>query len=189
MTTIKIWKRDRADRLQRTRILDLCQASDVSPYTGKTHQFVYIDAPDWVNMVPLTADNKVVLIRQYRHGSQAVTLEIPGGMVDPGEEPSRAAVRECQEETGYRAETVHSLGRLNPNPAVFSNRLHTFVGCVTPGSAVRHVSETERTEVERVAIDDLRELLLNGVIDHTLVCATLWRFLDEWQRNGQCWSR
>lgn len=182
---IKNWDRKKSDRLQRTRILELFQASDVSPYSGKIHDFVYIGAPDWVNMVPVTPEDEVVLIRQYRHGSQCVTLEIPGGMVDPGEQPSRAAARECQEETGFAAGSVHSLGKLNPNPALFNNSLHTFCGRVSPGGITSHVSETERTSVELVPVEGIRSLLLDGTIDHSLVCATLWRFLDRWQHDGE----
>ena len=186
---IKTWQRKKTYRLQRTRILDLFQASDQSPYSGKTHDFVYIDAPDWVNMVPITSEDEVVLIRQYRHGSQCVTLEIPGGMVDPGEEPLRAAARECQEETGFAAGSVHSLGRLNPNPALFNNSLHTFYGRVSPGGFSSHASETEHTGVELVPIEGIRSLLLDGTIDHSLVCATLWRFLDRWQDDGGLLSK
>lgn len=186
---IKTWNRQKSELLQSTRILDLFQASDVSPYSGKTHDFVYVDSPDWVNMVPLTSADEVVLIRQYRHGSQAVTLEIPGGMVDPGEDPARAAIRECHEETGFMGESVSSLGKLNPNPALFNNCLHTFYGRVNPGGESSHVSETERTLVELVPVEEVRSLLLDGTIDHTLVCATLWRFLDWWQREGASLSR
>ncbi len=181
---VKPWKRRRIELLQNTRILDLFEVTDVSPYSQKEHSFVYIDSARWVNMVPVTEQGDVVMIRQYRHGSQDVTLEIPGGMVDDGEEPSRAAVRECHEETGYRAESVSSLGELNPNPALFNNCLHTFFGFVSEGGARVHVSETERTAVELVPIGDLKPLLLDGSIDHALVCATLWRFLDRWQEGG-----
>ncbi|MEM9255306.1 MAG: NUDIX hydrolase [Pseudomonadota bacterium] len=184
MIMVKLWTRKQAECLERTRILDLVQASDISPYTGKTHDFVYIDTPDWVNMVPVTAQGEIVFIRQYRHGSQSVTLEIPGGMVDPDEEPSRAAVRECLEETGFTAESVNSLGKLNPNPAIFKNGLHTFYGLVLPGEKTSHYSETEHTEVEILSIDHVRARLLDGTIDHALVCATLWRFLDVLRDNG-----
>ena len=98
---IKSWKRKQSRLLQKTRILDFCEATDISPYTEKEHCFVFIDSLKWVNLVPITEQHEIVMIRQYRHGSQRVTLEIPGGMVDAGEEPRKAAVRECQEETGY----------------------------------------------------------------------------------------
>ena len=180
---IKTWSRESTECLQRTRIFDLYSATEVSPYSGKEHDFVYIDTPDWVNLVPITAEEEIVLIRQYRHGSQSITLEIPGGMIDPGEEPGRAAARECLEETGYSAGEVHSLGKLNPNPAVFNNTLHTFYSRVSPGGWTNHVSETERTGVELVSIAEVRPLLMDGTIDHALVCATLWRFLEVWQRD------
>jgi ADP-ribose diphosphatase len=184
---IKPWQRDKIELLQRTRILDLCEATDVSPYTDKAHKFVAIDCPSWVNMVPITDNDEVVMIRQYRHGSRSVTLEIPGGMVDVGEEPALAAMRECQEETGYVATTLHSLGELNPNPALFDNSLHTFFGRVAEGSPIDHDSETEKTAVELIPIERLKTLLLDGTIDHALVCATLWRFLDG-LREGHAWS-
>jgi ADP-ribose pyrophosphatase len=176
---IKTWKRNKHQLLQKTRILDVCEATDVSPYTDKVHDFVFIDCPGWVNLVPVTEQDEIVMIRQYRHGSQRVTLEIPGGMVDAGEEPITAAARECHEETGYAPHTVHSLGELNPNPALFNNTLHTFYARVSQAKATAHVSETEKTEVALIPIHRLKALLLDGSIDHALVCATLWRFLDQ----------
>ena len=181
---IKIWQRNHSQILQTTRIFDLLEATDESPYTDKEHHFFLIDCAAWVNMVPITKRDEIVLIRQFRHGSQSVTLEIPGGMIDAGEEPSHAAMRECHEETGYLANIVHSLGELNPNPALFSNRLHTFYGRVSEGTTITHASETERTEVELIPIERVKNRLLDGTIDHALVCATLWRFLDVWQKEG-----
>lgn len=180
---IKMWRRKEIQLLQKTRILDFCEATDVSPYTGKEHPFVLVDSLDWVNLVPITEQNEIVMIRQYRHGSQRVTLEIPGGMVDPGEEPWKAAARECHEETGYVVKKPHTLGELNPNHALFNNSLHTFYGRVAQYRPEDHLSETEKTEVELIAIDRLKPLLLDSTIDHALVCATLWRFLDSWQQG------
>ena len=74
------------------------------------------------------------MVRQYRHGANRITLETPGGLVDPGETPAEAAAREMLEETGYQAREIISLGGINPNPAIFSNRLHAF-----PYRAERHV--------------------------------------------------
>ena len=77
----------------------------------------------------------------------------------------------------------HGLGELNPNPALFNNSLHTFYGHVTEYRPKVHDSETEKTEVELIKIDHLKTFLLDGTIDHALVCATLWRFLDRWQQE------
>ena len=98
-----------------------------SPRTGALHPFYGIVADAWVNVVALTAAGEVVMVRQWRHGSREVTLEIPGGIVDPGESPEQAAVRELLEETGFGGGTPVALGSVNPNPALFGNRVHTFL--------------------------------------------------------------
>lgn len=144
-----------------------------SPRTGSEHEFYGIEATDWVNVLPLTETGEVVMIRQFRHGADAESLETPGGMVDPGESPETAAARELLEETGYRAGELVALGGVNPNPALFGNRLHAYVarGC-------RRVAEiandhTEETAVELVTLPDLRRLVSEGVVDHALVVAVL----------------
>ena len=83
---------------------------------GVERDFVVMDTPSWVNVVPVTAEGRVVLIRQYRHGIRDVTIEMPGGMIDPGESPEAAARRELQEETGYTAESLRFLARVLPIP-------------------------------------------------------------------------
>jgi 8-oxo-dGTP pyrophosphatase MutT (NUDIX family) len=180
---IKKWSRLQDKVLSETRILTLMEVLDRSPYTAKEHTFCAIDCPDWVNLVPVTEQREIVMIRQYRHGSQQVTLEIPGGMIDAGEMPAAAAKRECQEETGHIVDHIVSLGVLNPNPALFGNRLHTFYGHVVDVDDKTHLSDTEKTEVELVDISRIRGYLMDGTIDHALVCATLWCFLDQWEKR------
>lgn len=144
---------------------------------GQERAFYCIASVDWAQIVPVTADGEVVLVRQYRHGSRRVTIEIPGGLIDPGEDPATAALRECLEETGYRARAALPLGVVCPNPALFGNRLHAFFAVdVEPERAVQNTG-TEITEVVLVPVADLEELLLAGEIDHALVAGTLWRYL------------
>ncbi|MBT3644106.1 MAG: NUDIX hydrolase, partial [Gammaproteobacteria bacterium] len=123
------------------------EVTAISPKTSNAHDFFVLDTVDWVNVLPITADQEVVFVRQYRHGSDALSLEIPGGMVDPGEAPIVSAARECLEESGFRASHLTSLGVLNPNPAVFNNQLHTFVAenVVIEGDIQN--TATEQTEV------------------------------------------
>lgn len=144
-----------------------------SPRNGLLHDFYGIECADWVNVIPFTPEGDVVLVRQYRHGADRVTLEVPGGIVDPGEAPAAAAARELLEETGYRAEEILPLGGVNPNPALFGNRLHAFVA-----RGARRVAEiandhSEETFVTLVPARELRRLVLDGGIDHALVVASL----------------
>ncbi|MCH1557252.1 MAG: NUDIX hydrolase [Pseudomonadales bacterium] len=174
---IKPWRRTHTKILADLRILKVQEVTAVSPKTGQEHGFFVLDTVDWVNVLPITDNDEVVFVRQYRHGSDALSLEIPGGMVDPGEVPDIAAARECLEESGFLAEGLTSLGVLNPNPAVFNNRLHTFVAQgVRPSAAIQN-TPTEQTEVVLIPVAELSDMLLDGRIDHALVAATLWRYL------------
>ena len=84
----------------------------ISPRTGKEHDFFVLDSVNWVNVIAVTPDQQLVMVEQYRHGSNTVELEIPGGMMDPGEtDPVATAVRELREETGYEGENARLLGK------------------------------------------------------------------------------
>jgi len=174
---IRPWTRVVTKVLNDLRIMKVQEVTAISPKTGNAHGFFVLDTVDWVNVLPITADQEVAFVRQYRHGSDAISLEIPGGMVDPGEAPIVSAARECLEESGFRASHLTSLGVLNPNPAVFNNQLHTFVAenVVIEGDIQN--TATEQTEVVLVPRAELASYLLDGRIDHALVAATLWRYL------------
>ena len=121
------WRRTRSETVADCRVFRVRRDLSVCPRTGREHDFYVLTAGDWSNVIPLTADNEVVMIEQYQHGSEDVTLEIPGGMVDLEESPHHAAVRETLEETGYVAREVIALGCVRPNPAIHDNWLHTFL--------------------------------------------------------------
>ena len=147
-----------------------------SPLTGRAHPFYRIGSPDWVNVVALTPEDDLVLVRQFRQGSRIVTLEIPGGLIDPGESPEQAGARELLEETGFRAGRIESLGTLSPNPALFDNRVHMQVAldCVQVDE-IRNES-TEHTTVELLPVERLREVVQAIGIDHALAVAALYAF-------------
>ncbi len=152
----------------------------VSPRTHESGAFYTLQSNPWVNVIPLTRDGQVVMIRQYRHGSRKVTLEIPGGIVDEAD-PKDAAVRELFEETGYRGQRVSLLGYTNPNPAIFDNLCYTYLveDAAPAGNAALEADED--IEVELVPLSSVASLIRDGTIDHALVIVAFHFFF---QHNG-----
>jgi ADP-ribose pyrophosphatase len=183
MSEVRDWEEYERERILDCGIFSVERSRARSPEDGSEHDFYRIVSVEWAQVVPVTAGGCIVMIRQYRHGAERITLEIPGGLVDPGETPAAAAQRECLEETGFRAHSVRPLGTLNPNPALFGNRLHAFLA-----EGVERVGEvqntgSEHTSVELVPVLEVERLLIEGKIDHALVAGTLWRFLREWRKG------
>jgi 8-oxo-dGTP pyrophosphatase MutT (NUDIX family) len=143
------------------------------------HDFYVIESRDWINIIPITADHQVVMVRQYRHGSREVTLEIPGGLVDSGDTPETAAARELLEETGYQAAEYVKIGATNPNPAIFNNRCYTFLARNVARVRDPMPDQTEDIEVVLIPLSDIPELIRKGEIDHAIVIAAFcWYFLQ-----------
>lgn len=143
-----------------------------SPRTGEEHEFFIIEGGDWVNVVPVTPNQEVILIEQYRHGSKQVELEIPGGFVDPRDaSPIAAAERELAEETGYRGTKSTLLATIRPNPAIQENNLHIVL---IEGAARAEDVQFDAAEDIHVVPMPLREidhLIAHGKIAHSLVIA------------------
>jgi len=164
------WERRSRRRILETRIFAIDHHRLVSPRTGNEHDIWVVDAVDWCNIIPLTDDDQVVMVRQRRHGTGEVTLEVPGGMVDP-EDPSplEAARREMLEETGYAADDVVSLGAISPNPAFITNRCHSFLARGVRKVAAPRLEGGEDIEVVTVPLASIPERITSGEITHALV--------------------
>lgn len=144
------------------------------PHDGTVHPRVVIDAPDWVNVLALTPRNEAILVRQYRVGISANTLELPGGMVDAGETPEHAASRELEEETGYRAGKLVALGFVHPNPALQSNRIFTFLALGCEAVTEQHLDAGEDIVVELHSRHTLPRLVREGQVTHALAVSALY---------------
>jgi ADP-ribose pyrophosphatase len=173
-----------------SRILHTCRVFTLkkegyrSPRTGKEHGFYLLDSTDWVNVIPLTADGNILLVKQYRFGTGDFSLEIPGGMIEEGDSPEGAAARELLEETGYAGEKPVLLGIVHPNPAILTNRCHTFlIGNVTFQSPPLQDS-TEDIEVESVPLAQIPRLIREGKITHALVIAAFYWYFSKTGGEG-----
>ncbi len=172
---IKPWQRLDSETVYSCRIFSLQKNRSRSPRTGKTHDFFVLDSREWVNIIPVTPNEEVVLIRQYRHGTDDITLEIPGGMVDQEDvSPLHAARREMQEETGYDSDDIIPLGAIHPNPAIQANLCHSFLARNVEKISEPHFDTTEETEVILVPVGELPELVRQERITHALVVVAFY---------------
>jgi ADP-ribose pyrophosphatase len=116
-------------------VFDVVRRRARSPRDGAVHEFHVLELPDSVIMVPLTADGRVLMVQQFRHGVQRVTLEFPAGFLEPGEDPVQGAVRELEEETGYRAAEAVRVAVMDPDSAKQCAPAHVVVarGCTPTG--------------------------------------------------------
>lgn len=147
----------------------------------RTRDYYIVDAVDWVNVIPVTPDEQVVLIELHRHGIDEPSLEIPGGMIDPEDpSPMAAAQREMLEETGFESDSLLPLGVVHPNPAIQSNRCYTFLAPNAQPTGQPSPDEGEDITVVEYPLRAIPELLKQGKITHSLVIAAfLWFYLGD----------
>lgn len=153
----------------RCRVFTVRQDESRSRRSGETHDFHVLETSDWVNVIPVTQDSQVVMVRQYRHGIAALTLEVPAGMIDPEDpSPAVAAARELREETGYAAGEVVPLGVVHPNPALMNNRCHVYAAFGVEKVAEQSLDITEDLTVETVPLMEIPNLIRDGTISNAL---------------------
>lgn len=144
---------------------------EVNTGDQQTKPMFRIDCMDWANVLAITSDQKAILIRQPRPGAMSDILETPGGMLDPEErDPTIAAQRELEEETGFTSQRILALGSFNPNPAIMTNRIHYFLalGCYPNPNRIHFPDPEEQIKLEIVDAKSLNQLVRTGRINHAL---------------------
>lgn len=154
-----VWPLERSEQVGDYRHFRVRRDWCRSPGAADPHDFYVLDMPDWVQVVAVTTDDRLVLVEQFRPGSRRVTLEFPAGLVDPGEDAVAAGVRELEEETGYRGGEAVVIGDLDPNPALQNNRLYVVLieGCRATGE--RDPDPAEEIRVREASLDDVASLI------------------------------
>lgn len=180
---IEPWKKISANKLGEFHVFSLHSHRKLSPRTGKEHDFFVIDSVNWVNVIAITPANELVLVEQYRHGSNTVELEIPGGMMDAEDlSPVETGVRELREETGYQGGNAVLIGKIFPNPAIMSNTCFTVL---VENCELKHSVELDSGEdiaTRLVPFAEIPQLVSDGKISHALVVVALYYF-ELWQKK------
>jgi ADP-ribose pyrophosphatase len=176
------WTKGAERLLAATRILDLHSMHYRHPVRQTERDFVVIAAPDWVNVVALTTDGHLVLVRQFRFGINDFSLEIPGGVIEAGEDPVAAGLRELAEETGFVGTSARLLGSVHPNPAIQNNRCHLVLVEAAARTASIDWDPDEEIAVTTAPVADVLAAARDGRITHSLVLCGLFLFESWWRR-------
>ncbi len=152
-----------------------------NPRNGQQLDCVILESADWVNVVALTPEKEIVTVKQFRFGTGKMTLEIPGGLVDPGETHRAAAIRELREETGYTSDKWTYLGYVEPNPAIRNNYCHQWLAEDVQLTDELSLDVGEDLVVQTCSIKELRTAIENGEMRHSLVLLALSQVLDIWR--------
>jgi ADP-ribose pyrophosphatase len=176
---ISKWKKNSEQSILKASVFEYFKVSSTSLESGKTGQFDVLKCRNWVNIIALTPEKDVVLVKQYRQGTDQVTMEVPGGVIHTGEDSLEGAKRELEEETGYSAKKWTLLGSVDANPAFMNNQCFFYLASDSVLLNSQNLDPFEEIEVTTVPLEKIPQLIKEGKISHSLVVAAFYfLFLD-----------
>jgi ADP-ribose pyrophosphatase len=178
-SVIRTWAKSDEKIILKTKVFSVSQHE--AQLDEKKGEFVVIHAPDWINIIAETEAGEIIVIYQYRHGLDCITLEIPGGVMDKGEDPLESAKRELLEETGFESDEWTKLGVTAVNPAIMNNHTHLFYAGKCKKVAEQDLDEHEDIEIKLLSKKVFLEKVRNGEINHSLIMAAvcLWNLSQK----------
>lgn len=178
---MKKWITKTVKSLNNYRIFKTESILRESPYSGIQGEFYRLNSPDWVTIIPVLKNEEgedcFLLVKQYRHGSDSITLEFPAGLVDPGEDSETTAMRELREETGYRAGSITKVGEINPNPAFMSNKCTTYIVRDLEKVDVQSLDEHEEIEVVIMPVKEYDSLIGGDMVNSAIIIQAYYFYL------------
>jgi len=171
------WELIEKKNILKAHVFRYLQVRRKSPLTQRIGEFDIVQCSNWVNVIAITPDQKIVLIKQYRHGTDSYTTEIPGGAINHNEDPLIGAQRELEEETGYTSTDWKKLGSVEVNPAFMTNSCHTFLALNAVKTKEQNLDPFEEIEVFLEDVGGIKTLVKSGEITHSLVVAAFYFYL------------
>ncbi len=167
------WEVSQPKTLLITNVTTVESGQVICQRTGKESEFYRFVFPDWVNVIAVTEENKIVVVKQFRYGTQRMETEIPGGVIHAKEPPLDAGCRELLEETGYVGQNPRIVGMVKPNPALQGNSCYTLL--IEKAKKVSHqnLDEMEDIETELLSVQEVFSAVDRGEIQHGLVINAL----------------
>lgn len=171
------WTKTTEEMICHTRVFDVNTQHEIS-MTGIEGDYIAVDAPHWIVTVAVN-DGKFVLVRQWRHAEQRITVEFPGGVGEAGEDPAITAARELEEETGYRAGKITHLGTCSPNPALFKNHVHFYLAEELVQTGVQNLDHDEVLEFLELPIDEVISNFATPEYSHAFMGTALALYMRQ----------
>jgi ADP-ribose pyrophosphatase len=170
---VKVWKENSRKEVLKGNIFKYSVRNLSSQISDKRGDFDLIQCFDWVNVVAITKENQIVLVKQFRNGSDKVTTEVPGGAIHPGEDPLLSAQRELKEEAGYLSSDWVKLGVVDVNPAFMTNKCYFYLAKNCEDTSQQELDPLEEIEIQLAGLVEVKKKMESGEISHSLTMLAL----------------